>query len=66
MVGKEFWKSKTLYFNILALVVFIAEAYGYVDFMPDENVVEYAAAVITVINVILRFVTKEPLKIKIK
>lgn len=64
MVGKEFWKSKTLYFNILVLVVIVAEAFGYVDFVPNENTAEYAAAVITVINVILRFVTKEPLRIK--
>ena len=64
MVGKEFWKSKTFWFNVLALVVIVTEAFGYVDFVPSEDTAEYAAAVITVINVILRFVTKEPLKIK--
>lgn len=63
MVGKEFWKSKTLYFNVLALVMLIAEAFGYIDFVPSEHTAEYAAAVITIINVILRFVTKEPIKI---
>ena len=63
-MGKEFWKSKTFWFNVLALIVMVAEAFGYVDFIPDENMAEYATALVTIINVILRFITKEPIKFK--
>jgi hypothetical protein len=62
-MGKDFWKSKTLWFNALALIVIVVEAFGYADFVPDENIAEYAAAVITIANVILRFVTREPIKL---
>lgn len=60
---KKFYLSKTFWFNGVALVVLVLEAFGYVDFVPDENIAEYAAAIITLINVGLRFITEKPISI---
>lgn len=63
MDSKKWYFSKTLWFNVLALVVLVANAFGYVDFIPNENTAEYGAALITLINVILRFATKKPIAV---
>ena len=61
MEGKHFWKSKVFWFNVLALIVVVASAFGFGEFSPDPKTAEYALVVVTIINVILRFVTKEPI-----
>lgn len=62
-MGKNFYKSRTFWFNGVALVVMVLEAFGYVDFVPDEHVAEYATMVITAINVFLRFRTNESISL---
>ena len=59
MAPKDFWKSKTFWFNVLALVVMISGAFGFADFQADPQTAEYAAVAITLINVLLRFATKQ-------
>ena len=59
-MGKRFWESKVFWFNVLALIVVVAGAFGFGEFSPDPKVPEYALVAVTVINVILRFVTKMP------
>ena len=59
MTGKQFWKSKTLWFNVLALVVILADSLGFADFVGDPLLEEYGLVLITIVNVLLRFVTKE-------
>ena len=39
---------------------FVAEHFGYVDFAPDAGLMALVAAVV---NIILRFMTKTPVKI---
>lgn len=55
------WKSKTLWFNVLALLIIVARVFGFGDFVPDIRLAEYGAIVVTIINLVLRFVTKEPI-----
>ena len=53
---KKWYTSKTLIVNAVALIALVAQgAYGYV---LDA---EAQAAVITVLNIILRLITKSPL-----
>ena len=62
-MGKNFWRSKTFWFNVLTLGVAVATAFGFTDFEPAPEVSQIALVVVTIINLILRFLTKEGLKI---
>ena len=60
MNAKNWYKSKTLWFNGLALVVLVAASFGYTgEISPDFAAV--APAIVLLINLILRFVTKQPI-----
>jgi len=52
-VNKKFWKSKTFWVNVLALI-------GCILFGRELDP-QVVAAVLIVINIILRAITKEPL-----
>jgi len=58
---KEWYKSKVFWFNVLALIVMLAGAFGFGEFQPDEQWVEVGAVLISVINLVLRFLTQQPL-----
>ena len=60
-MSKPFYQSKTLWFNIIAVVVFVATSQGYADFVPDLELMALAAAVL---NVVLRAFTKSPLSLR--
>ncbi len=55
--GKHVLKSKTIWVNVLALLAFIAQKYT--GFVIDETL---QIQLLTVINIILRAVTKESIK----
>lgn len=55
-MGKTWWKSKTLWVNLIAAGVFIVQMVT--GFVVD---VEAQAGLLAVINVILRLITREPL-----
>ncbi|NOZ27967.1 MAG: hypothetical protein GXP39_07945 [Chloroflexi bacterium] len=46
---------------MLALLVTVATAFGYGDFEPSPEVQQWALVVVTVINLALRFMTKQPI-----
>ena len=62
-VSKSPLASLTLWFNVLALIVLIADPFGFKDHVNAPELAEYASAIVTVINVVLRFVTKRPISL---
>jgi len=58
MNGKRWYESKTLWFNILAVVVLVANQFGFASFELDA---EIATGIVAVINMLLRFVTRLPI-----
>ena len=56
---KKWYTSKTLWFNVLALVAVVAASFGYTGELPAEWAV-FAPAIVALINLCLRFVTKQP------
>lgn len=62
MNGKKWYASKTFWFNLLALVVVAAAAFGYTGELPEEWE-GYATLIVGVINILLRlFKTKMPIE----
>lgn len=59
---KPFYASKTFWFNLLFLLSAVAAYFGFADFKPDSNIVELAAVVVAVINIVLRYVTTQPIQ----
>ncbi len=58
--AKEFWKSKTFWFNCLAVGVYVAQSFGYTDFKASPELMALVAAVV---NIGLRFVTNTSVSI---
>jgi uncharacterized membrane protein YvlD (DUF360 family) len=61
MLPKEWYKSKVFWFNVLALIVMLASAFGFEGFELDAQWQEVGAVLISVINLVLRFLTQQPL-----
>ena len=61
---KPIFKSKTLWFNFLALAVIIAGNFGFGEFTPDAWVNDMGIVAVVLINFVLRFSTNKPLGIK--
>lgn len=56
-IKKVWWKSKTLWVNVIAMVAILIQAnYGFI-IAPEEQI-----AIITVVNLILRAITKTGLE----
>ena len=60
MEKKPWYQSKTLWFNVLAFVVAVAANYGYSGELPGQWQ-QFVIVAVTLINFILRFVTKQPI-----
>lgn len=58
---KPFYTSKVFWFNVLTVVVAVAAYFGFGNFNPDGNAVELGAVIVAVINIILRFMTTQPI-----
>lgn len=56
MNQKDFWKSKTFWVNLIAIIVFVIQMLWIKDFAIP---VEIQGAILAVINFVLRLVTKE-------
>lgn len=60
--GKEWFRSKTLWFNILALAVAIAGVFGFGEYLPNVKWGEIIAIAVAIANLFLRYWTSEPIK----
>jgi len=56
---KPIYRSKTFWFNVLALIVTVAGAFGFSDFQLTPDYQQLAVGIIAIINLGLRFVTKQ-------
>lgn len=54
--GKKWYKSKTLWVNIVTLIAVVIQTYTGFVLSPEAQL-----AVLTVINILLRLITKEPI-----
>ena len=61
--AKSILLSKTLWFNVIALIVLVAGSFGFTQAEIDPNLETYALVIVTVVNILLRLVTKQPVKI---
>lgn len=57
---KPFYESKVFWFNILAGIIAVAGIFGFGDYKPSADVLEIIGIVVAAINIILRFITKQP------
>jgi hypothetical protein len=64
MNAKSIFLSKTFWFNLLALVVLVAKPFGFGDFQADPDLESYALVIVTLVNIVLRLLTKETVKLK--
>lgn len=64
MFAKSFLLSKTFWFNVVAVLVLILNQFGYVGELDPEwqgYVDVFVPALVAVINIALRFITKQPI-----
>ena len=65
--GKDWYKSKTLWFAALTVSVGVAASvFGFNEWVPDEVTADTIQTVVLVlvgvVNIVLRYVTREPIK----
>lgn len=54
--------SKTIWFNALAVALMVAHSFGFGEFEPSAEATEIATAIIAAANIVLRFVTTQPIR----
>lgn len=67
MESKPFYASKTFWFNVLAVLVLIAGNFGYSGEIPGEwteYVNVFVPAFVALVNLVLRFITKQPVSLR--
>jgi len=65
MNAKSIFLSKTFWFNMLALVVLVANQFGFAGFDRDPNLESYALVIVTLVNIVLRLVTNRSVSFKL-
>lgn len=62
--SKPFYKSKVFWFSILSGVVAIAGLFGFANFEPSAETAQLIAIVVAIVNIVLRFLTKQPVGLR--
>ena len=60
-MSKTWWQSKTIWANVIAFVATIAGMFGFDWGLTPETQAQIVAAVMAVVNVVLRFITDKPI-----
>jgi len=62
MMDKKWYESKTIWFNVLAIVVLVVKTIWpeFADFDIDPGI---ASGIVVLVNLALRFVTELPIKL---
>ena len=58
---KPFYQSKTLWFNVLVIVLAIATQFGFSNYKPNSQDAEIISIILATFNIILRFATSKPI-----
>ena len=65
MTTKPFWRSKTVWFNVLTVILVIASFFG---FSPDPDTEkqtrEFLLITIPLVNLLLRFITEKKISFR--
>jgi len=59
--AKSIFKSRTFWFALLFALVNIAGLFGYQTYQPDAQTTEIVGVTVSVLVIILRFLTKQPI-----
>ena len=59
--SKPFWASKTLWANVIAFAAVLATTFGLDLGLDAETQLALVGGIMAVVNVVLRFVTAEPI-----
>lgn len=62
MEGKDFYKSKTFWANTIAIIVSLTGVFGLDLNLDAESQTAIVGTIMGVVNIVLRFTTKEPIK----
>lgn len=64
--AKQWWQSKTIWFNVLFFAVGVAGMFGFQEFQPDPKVAQavelFGTVIAALINIFLRFKTNKAIK----
>jgi len=64
MGTKPFWQSRTFWFAILFALINVAGLFGYETYQPDPQTVEIVGIIVSVLAILLRFVTRQPISLR--
>lgn len=62
-MNKSIFASKTFWANIVALVATVSTAFGLDLGLDPESQVAIVGTVMSVVNIVLRFITKDPVSV---
>ena len=61
MDPKRWYASKTIWFSVLLCLVSVAGLFGFQDFQPDGRTADTIGVIVSVVGIILRYVTTQPI-----
>jgi len=59
-MGKNWYRSKSIWFGVLVAIVSVASLFGFAEYQPDAQTAEIVGLVVSAVVIVLRLVTREP------